>query len=91
MPRALITTIPFGERDATPLQLLQAAGIDFTINPLERKVTEFELSELIVDFDILIVGTELVTGDVMAQEQPAAVNAALAKWLAAKLPDYWKA
>jgi hypothetical protein len=25
----------------------------------------------------------------MAQEQPAAVNAALAKWLATKLPGYW--
>jgi hypothetical protein len=25
----------------------------------------------------------------MAQEQPVAVNIALAKWLAAKLPNYW--
>ena len=24
-------------------------------------------------------------------KKPVAVNAALAKWLAAKLPDYWKA
>lgn len=31
------------------------------------------------------------SGHWMAQEQPAAVNAALAKWLAAKLPDYRKA
>ena len=31
------------------------------------------------------------SGHWMAQEQPVAVNAALAKWLAAKLPDYWKA
>jgi pimeloyl-ACP methyl ester carboxylesterase len=29
------------------------------------------------------------SGHWMAQEQPVAVNAALAKWLAAKLPDYW--
>ena len=37
--------------------------------------------------------TEVVvsSGHWMAQEQPVAVNAALAKWLAAKLPDYWKA
>jgi hypothetical protein len=27
----------------------------------------------------------------MAQEKPIAVNAALAKWLAARLPDYWSA
>lgn len=67
MPRALITTIPFGERDATPLQLLQAEGIEHTINTLGRKVSERELAELIVDFDILIAGTEPVTEDVMAQ------------------------
>jgi pimeloyl-ACP methyl ester carboxylesterase len=36
--------------------------------------------------------TEVVvpSGHWMAQEQPVAVNAALAKWLAAKLPGYWK-
>ena len=67
MPRALITTVPFGERDATPLHLLQASGIDYTINPLGRKVTERELAELIPDFDILIAGTEPVTEYVMAQ------------------------
>jgi len=37
--------------------------------------------------------TEVVvkSGHWMAQEQPVAVNAALAKWLAARLPDYWTA
>ena len=37
--------------------------------------------------------TEVVvkSGHWMAQEQPVAVNAALTKWLAAKLPDYWSA
>ena len=37
--------------------------------------------------------TEVVvqSGHWMAQEKPVAVNAALARWLAAKLPDYWKA
>ena len=35
--------------------------------------------------------TEVVvkSGHWMAQEQPVAVNAALARWLATKLPDYW--
>jgi pimeloyl-ACP methyl ester carboxylesterase len=35
--------------------------------------------------------TEVVvkSGHWMAQEQPAAVNAALARWLATKLPEYW--
>lgn len=37
--------------------------------------------------------TEVIVraGHWMAQEQPVAVNAALAKWLAAKFPDYWTA
>jgi pimeloyl-ACP methyl ester carboxylesterase len=37
--------------------------------------------------------TEVVvkSGHWMAQEQPVAVNAALTRWLAAKLPDYWSA
>ncbi len=36
--------------------------------------------------------TEVVvnSGHWMAQEQPAAVNAALTKWLAAKLANYWR-
>jgi hypothetical protein len=35
--------------------------------------------------------TEVVveSGHWMAQENPVAVNAALAKWLAVRLPDYW--
>jgi len=37
--------------------------------------------------------TEVVvnSGHWMAQEQPVAVNAALTRWLATKLADYWKA
>jgi pimeloyl-ACP methyl ester carboxylesterase len=37
--------------------------------------------------------TEVVveSGHWMAQEKPVAVNAALAKWLAVRLPDYWRA
>jgi pimeloyl-ACP methyl ester carboxylesterase len=36
--------------------------------------------------------TEVVvkSGHWMAQEKPVEVNAALAKWLAKQLPDYWK-
>ena len=36
--------------------------------------------------------TEVVvkSGHWMAQEKPVDVNAALARWLAVKLPDYWK-
>ena len=69
MPRALITTIPFAEKDATPVRLLQAAGIDYTINPLGQKITEMELSEMIANFDILIAGTEPITEQVLARAQ----------------------
>jgi len=36
--------------------------------------------------------TEVVvkSGHWMAQEQPVAVNAAIAKWLASRLPSYWQ-
>ena len=36
--------------------------------------------------------TEVVvkSGHWMAQEKPVEVNAALAKWLAARLPEYWR-
>ena len=37
--------------------------------------------------------TEVVvkSGHWMAQEKPVDVNAALARWLATRLPDYWPA
>ena len=69
LPCALITTIPFAEKEAIPLRLLQAAGIDYTINPLGRKITEMELSEMIANFDILIAGTEPITEQVLARAQ----------------------
>ena len=69
LPRALITTIPFAEKDKTPLRLLQAAGIGYTINQLARKITEMELSRLIANFDILITGTEPITDQVLARAQ----------------------
>jgi hypothetical protein len=31
------------------------------------------------------------SGHWMAQEKPVEVNVALAKWLATKLPNYWRA
>ena len=46
-------------------------------DPMRRDCTD--LAEVVVN-----------SGHWMAQEQSIAVNAALAKWLAAKFPDYWK-
>lgn len=65
MPKALITSVPFAERDRLPLTLLESAGIDYVVNPLGRRLREDELAHLIADVDLLIAGTEPITRRVM--------------------------
>lgn len=65
MARVFISTVPFGDRDATPIRSLTAAGVDYQINPLGRKLKEIELAELIGESEVLIAGTEPVTEAVM--------------------------
>jgi D-3-phosphoglycerate dehydrogenase len=48
------------------VDLLSAAGIAFRTNPLERKLTESDLIDLIGDTEYLIAGTEPITDAVMA-------------------------
>jgi D-3-phosphoglycerate dehydrogenase len=62
----LVTTHPFAASNTLPIDLLAAAGIDFRTNPLERKLTEADLVELIGDVEYLIAGTEPITERVMA-------------------------
>jgi pimeloyl-ACP methyl ester carboxylesterase len=68
---------------AMPVLFLHAA-YDTTCETLHSKLADpmrrdcADLTEIVVK-----------SGHWMAQEQPVAVNAALAKWLAAKLADYW--
>lgn len=69
MPKALITTVPFGEKNRLPIEQLEAAGIDYLINPIGRKLKEEELAEMVTDFDVLIAGTEPITDKVMARAQ----------------------
>lgn len=66
MPKVLITTVPFGNKNRLPLELLDGAGIEYLINPVGRKLTENELVEMVSDFDVLIAGTEMITDAVMA-------------------------
>jgi len=66
MPKALITTVPFGDKNKLPLELLEAAGIEYLINPIGRKLKEDELAEMVSDFDVLIAGTEPITEKVMS-------------------------
>lgn len=65
MLKALITTVPFGDKNRLPIELLEAAGIEYLINPIGRKLKEDELADMISDFDVLIAGTEPVTNKVM--------------------------
>lgn len=65
MSKILITTVPFADRNRTPIERLNAAGIEYLINPLGRKLKEDELVDMASDFDILIAGTEPITDAVM--------------------------
>ena len=65
MSKTLITTVPFGDKNTYPLDLLKKSNIDYLINPLNKKLTEDELAEMIVDFDVVIAGTEPITKKVM--------------------------
>ena len=65
MNKVLITTVPFGDKDRLPLELLESSNIDYVINPLGKKLTEDELAEMITDFDAIIAGTEQITAKVM--------------------------
>lgn len=67
MAKALITTVPFSDRDRRPIEMLQAAGVEYVINPLGRKLKEHELAEMIGDTDVLIAGTEPITDQVMGR------------------------
>ena len=59
--KTLITTVPFASKNRLPLEMLNLVGIDPVINPLNRKLKENELCEMIKDFEVLIAGTEPIT------------------------------
>ena len=65
MSKVLITTIPFADKNRQPLDLLENRGIEYLINPFNKKLTENELIEVVSDFDVIIAGTELITKKVM--------------------------
>ena len=65
MSSVLITTVPFGDKNKLPLKLLENSGIEYLINPLNKKLNEDELAEMITDFDVIIAGTEQITAKVM--------------------------
>lgn len=66
MPNILITTVPFGERNRAPIELLEQSGASISVNPIGRRLTEDELASLVAEVDVLIAGTEPITDRVMA-------------------------
>ncbi len=58
--------MPFAQQNRLPVELLEAAGIAMRINPLGRRLTELELTELVAEADILIAGTEPITERVLS-------------------------
>lgn len=67
MSKALITTVPFADKDKLPVELLKEAGVEYIINPLNKKLTEQELAEMVTDFEVIIAGTEPITDYVMSK------------------------
>jgi D-3-phosphoglycerate dehydrogenase / 2-oxoglutarate reductase len=67
MPKALITTVPFGNKNRYPLELLEKNKVEYLINPLNKKLTEDELINLISDYEVIIAGTEKISDKVMAK------------------------
>jgi len=64
-PRVLVTTFPFAEKNRSPLNMLEEAGVELTTNPYGRKLKENELKEIIEDYDVIIAGTEPITASVI--------------------------
>ena len=67
MAKVLITTVPFGEKNRLPLELLDNANITYLINPFKKKLTEVQLADMVTDYDAIIAGTETITEKVMNQ------------------------
>ena len=63
--RLLITTIPFGERDSSPLQMLKEADINFKINPNARKYKPEELKKELLGINYLIAGTDNLSSEIL--------------------------
>lgn len=63
--KVFISTVPFGEKNSLPIELLSNSNLEYTINPLGRKLTEDELCEILPEYDQLIAGTENLSSKVL--------------------------
>jgi D-3-phosphoglycerate dehydrogenase / 2-oxoglutarate reductase len=58
MNKIFVSTAPFGETDSTPIKMLDQSGLNYVVNPLQRKLTAEEVGNFANDCDGLIAGTE---------------------------------
>jgi D-3-phosphoglycerate dehydrogenase len=65
--KVLITTVPFGDKNKLPLDILEELGIEYLVNPTGKKLTEVQLADMVSDFDIIVAGTEPITEYVMSK------------------------
>jgi len=69
--KVFISTTTFGQYSSEPLRLLKEAGISYTLNPYNRKVTETEIKDILKenDYQGLIAGTESLTKEVLGESE----------------------
>ena len=65
MGKVLITTVPFGDRNHLPFELLRNENIEYLVNPFKKKLTEDQIANMVMDFDVIIAGTEPITEKVI--------------------------
>lgn len=63
--KVIATAVTFGKVNKEPLERLEQAGCDVTINPFGRPFTSDELVEYAQDADAIIVGNDKVTSNVI--------------------------
>lgn len=70
--KVLITTSSFGKNSQQPLELMKKNGLEYILNPYQRKVTEDELIAMIEEYkpDFLIAGTEKITSRALDSMRP---------------------
>lgn len=65
--RAIVTTVPFAEISPEPMRILQDAGYEVVINPTGKRLKADEVAGLVRGFDVIIAGTEIITGAALAE------------------------
>ncbi|MEI7998546.1 MAG: phosphoglycerate dehydrogenase [Candidatus Omnitrophota bacterium] len=69
MKKVFIATTTFGNDDPTILSLLIKEGVEYTLNPFERRLNETEIKDVLSKgiYDGLLAGLEPLTKDVLFQ------------------------